>query len=161
MNQEKIGKFIQELRREKDLTQSELASKLNVTDRAISKWENGRGLPDLSLIKPLCEELDISINELLSGEKLSKKEYLAQVTLSKPRKIPVAIVEPEREMPGIDARPWAIPIIIAVFKSILSVFALIFSEAHSPKYNIHPVTNKNIPTTYGRFIRLSETIFNG
>ena len=75
MNQEKIGKFIQELRREKDLTQSELASKLNVTDRAISKWENGRGLPDLSLIKPLCEELDISINELLSGEKLSKKEY--------------------------------------------------------------------------------------
>lgn len=75
MNQEKIGKFIQELRREKKLTQSELASKLNVTDRAISKWENGRGLPDLSLIRPLCEELDISINELLSGERLTKKEY--------------------------------------------------------------------------------------
>lgn len=75
MNQEKIGKFIQELRKEKGLTQQELASKLNVTDRAVSKWENGRGLPDLSLIKPLSEELDISINELLSGEKLNKKEY--------------------------------------------------------------------------------------
>lgn len=75
MDQEKIGKFIQELRHKKNLTQSELASKLNVTDRAISKWENGRGLPDLSLIKPLCDELDISINELLSGEKLNKKEY--------------------------------------------------------------------------------------
>ena len=75
MNQEKIGKFIQELRKEKEMTQQELANKLNITDRAISKWENGRGLPDLSLIKPLCEELDISINELLSGEKLSEKEY--------------------------------------------------------------------------------------
>lgn len=75
MDQEKIGKFIQELRKEKKLTQQELANKLNVTDRAISKWETGRGLPDLSLIKPLCEELNISINELLSGERLNKKEY--------------------------------------------------------------------------------------
>lgn len=75
MDQEKIGKFIQKLRKEKELTQQELANKLNVTDRAVSKWETGRGLPDLSIIKPLCEELDISINELLSGEKLNKKEY--------------------------------------------------------------------------------------
>ena len=55
MDQERIGKFIQTLRREKNLTQEELG----ITDRAISKWENGRGLPDYSLIKPLCEELDI------------------------------------------------------------------------------------------------------
>ena len=75
MDQEKIGKFIQKLRKEKELTQQELADKLNVTDRAVSKWETGRGLPDLSIIKTLCEELDISINELLSGEKLNKKEY--------------------------------------------------------------------------------------
>jgi transcriptional regulator with XRE-family HTH domain len=75
MNQEKIGKFICELRKEKKLTQKELADKLNITDRAVSKWENGRGLPDLSLLMPLCEELDISINELLSGERLNKKEY--------------------------------------------------------------------------------------
>ena len=75
MDQVKIGKFIQELRKEKELTQQELANLLNITDRAISKWENGRGLPDLSLIKPLCEALDISINELLSGERLNKKEY--------------------------------------------------------------------------------------
>lgn len=75
MNQEKIGKFICELRKDKNLTQKELADKLNITDRAISKWENGRGLPDLSLLMPLCKELDISINELLSGERLNKKEY--------------------------------------------------------------------------------------
>jgi transcriptional regulator with XRE-family HTH domain len=73
MNQEKIGKFICELRKEKNLTQKELADKLNITDRAVSKWENGRGLPDLSLLMPLCKELDISINELLSGERLNKK----------------------------------------------------------------------------------------
>ena len=56
MDQEKIGKFIQKLRKEKELTQQELANKLNVTDRAVSKWETGRGLPDLSIIKTLCEE---------------------------------------------------------------------------------------------------------
>ena len=75
MNQEKIGKFILELRKEKSMTQQELADKIGVTDRAISKWENGRGLPDLSLMKPLCDELGISINELISGEKIDKKEY--------------------------------------------------------------------------------------
>lgn len=75
MEQEKIGKFISQLRKEKNMTQKELAEKLGVTDRAISKWENGRGMPELSLIKPLCDELDISVNELLSGEKISKDEY--------------------------------------------------------------------------------------
>lgn len=75
MNQEKIGKFIAELRKEKSMTQNELADKLGVTDRAISKWENGRGMPDLSLLMPLCKILDISINELLCGEKLDREEY--------------------------------------------------------------------------------------
>ena len=72
MNQEKIGKFIQELRKEKDLTQQSLAEKLGVTDRSISNWENGKCMPDLSLFKPLCEILDISINELMSGEKITE-----------------------------------------------------------------------------------------
>ena len=75
MNQEKIGKFILKLRKEKKMTQQELALKIGVTDRTISKWENGRGMPDLSLMKPLCDELGISINELISGEKINKKEY--------------------------------------------------------------------------------------
>ena len=75
MNQEKIGKFITLLRKEKNITQNDLAKKLKITDRAISKWENGRGMPDLSLLMPLCETLNISINELLSGERLNKKEY--------------------------------------------------------------------------------------
>ena len=75
MDQEKIGKFILELRKDKKMTQQELAYKIGVTDRAISKWENGRGMPDISLMKPLCEILDITLNELISGEKIDKKEY--------------------------------------------------------------------------------------
>lgn len=69
MNQEKIGKFIYKLRKDKKMTQQELADKLNVTDRAVSHWENGRSLPDVSLYKKLCEELNISIEELINGEK--------------------------------------------------------------------------------------------
>ena len=71
MDQIKIVKFIQERRKEKKITQSKLAERLNVTDRAISKWENGNCLPDYSMFNILCDELDIIINELLSGEKLN------------------------------------------------------------------------------------------
>jgi len=75
MNQEKIGKFILECRKNKKLTQSDLAEKLGVTDKSISNWENGRNMPDLSLFKPLCDILEISINDLISGEKVSKDKY--------------------------------------------------------------------------------------
>ena len=75
MEQEKIGKFILKLRKEKNMTQQELADKIGVTDRAISKWENGRGMPDFSLIKPLCKELGITVNDLISGEKIEEENY--------------------------------------------------------------------------------------
>lgn len=75
MNQEKIGKFIAELRKEMNMTQQDLADKLGVTDRAISNWENGRRLPDYSLLKPISDILCISVNELLSGERIDKKDF--------------------------------------------------------------------------------------
>ena len=75
MDQERIGKFIAECRKEKNLTQQELAERLGVSDRTIGNWENGRNMPDLSLFKPLCQELDITLNDLMSGEKVSQKEY--------------------------------------------------------------------------------------
>ena len=75
MSQEKIGKFIAKCRKEKNMTQQELALKLDVTDRAISNWENGRRLPDYSIIERLCNELDITINELFACEKISNKDY--------------------------------------------------------------------------------------
>ena len=74
MDQIKIGRFIQEKRKEKKLTQSEVAEKLNITDRAISKWENGVCLPDAGTMPELCEILGISINDLFSGEKVDMKE---------------------------------------------------------------------------------------
>ena len=75
MNQEKIGAFIAECRKAKNMTQAELAEKLGVTDKSVGNWENARCMPDLSLFKPLCEELGITINDLLSGEKISKDKY--------------------------------------------------------------------------------------
>ena len=71
MDQIKIGKFIAECRKKNNLTQLQLAEKLNITDRAISKWENGKGMPDSSIMLDLCNELKISVNELLSGEMIS------------------------------------------------------------------------------------------
>ncbi|MBO5477245.1 MAG: helix-turn-helix transcriptional regulator [Clostridia bacterium] len=75
MDQIKIGKFISECRKNKKLTQSQLAEKLDITDRAISKWETGKSMPDPSLMLKLCKELDITVNELLSGEKLNDENY--------------------------------------------------------------------------------------
>ncbi len=74
MNQEEIGKFICELRKEKKMTQEQLAEKLGVTDKSISRWENGRTLPDLSMITILAEELDVEISELLNGRRMIKEE---------------------------------------------------------------------------------------
>ena len=75
MDQSKIGKFISIKRKEKNLTQLELADKLGVTDRTISNWENGKNMPDISLIKQISNILDISINELLSGEEITDEDY--------------------------------------------------------------------------------------
>ena len=74
MDQIKIGKFIQEKRKEKKLTQSELAEKFNISDRAVSKWENGNSLPDAGTMPDLCKILNISINDLFSGEKIDMKD---------------------------------------------------------------------------------------
>ena len=83
MNQVKIGKFIAECRKKNNLTQMQLAEKLNITDRAISKWENGKAMPDSSIMLDLCAELKISVNELLSGEMIDMNNYnqIAEKTL--------------------------------------------------------------------------------
>ena len=75
MDQIKTGKFIAQLRREQGLTQKELADRISVSDKAISKWETGKGSPDVSSMQPLCEALGISVTELLAGEKLTQEQY--------------------------------------------------------------------------------------
>ena len=70
MNQVKIEKFIAECRKKENLTQMQLAEKLNITDRAVSKWETGKAMPDTAIMLELCEILGISVNDLLCGEKI-------------------------------------------------------------------------------------------
>lgn len=75
MNLLKIGQFIAEQRKKNGLTQMQLAEKLNITDRAVSKWETGKSLPDSSIMLELCQILNISVNDLLSGEVVTMDNY--------------------------------------------------------------------------------------
>ena len=75
MDQIKIGRFIAATRKEQNFTQRQLAEKLNISDKTVSKWECGNGLPEVSLMLLLCDALKINVNELLSGERLSDDNY--------------------------------------------------------------------------------------
>ena len=110
MDQIKIGKFILNCRKEKSLTQEQLAEKLGVTSKSISRWENGNTMPDYSLLKDLCSELNISVNELLSGEKIKENDYMnkSEENLIKLRK-------------QIDKRKKVLTIISYVFMGIIIV----------------------------------------
>jgi len=78
MDNIKIGEFIQRQRKEKGMTQTELAQKLTVTNKAVSKWETGKGMPDIYLIEALADTLGVSITELIKGEKTTKEEVKAE-----------------------------------------------------------------------------------
>ena len=78
MDKEKTGQLITELRKEKGLTQKQLAEALNVTDKAVSKWERGLSFPDISMLEPISEVLDISIMEILAGKKQDENETLSR-----------------------------------------------------------------------------------
>lgn len=121
MNQEKIGKFIAKLRKEKGLTQKELAEKLNITDKAISKWENGKSLPDILTIPNLCKELEITINDLLNGEVISIENY--EKTNEK------LLLEMVKEKEEADKRLLAMEIVIGVLASV-TFFILIFVASY-------------------------------
>ena len=75
MDQIKIGKFIAEIRKEQNFTQRQLADTLSISDKTVSKWECGKGLPEVSLMIPLCDALQITVNDLLTGERVSEVDY--------------------------------------------------------------------------------------
>ena len=117
MNQIKIGKFIAECRKNKGLTQKQLADKLNITDRAVSKWETGRSLPDVMIMLDLCGELDISVNDLLNGEVITmenNKQKNEQLLLDMAKDL-------ERKNKTIWTSMWVIMIVsmIALFAGFL------------------------------------------
>lgn len=123
MNQIKIGRFIAERRRAVSLTQAQLAEKLGITDRAVSKWENGRSLPDSSIMLELCEILKINVNELLSGEVIAVDNYKEELE----KQIITMIKEKEKG----DKRLLSLEMLIGIFSIIIGcggVFVASFFE---------------------------------
>lgn len=120
MDQIKIGRFIADRRKKASLTQMQLAEKLGITDKAVSKWERGIAMPDSSIMLELCDTLDISVNELLSGEKIDMEN-----NNQKNEKLLLEMAkELERKNKTIWATMWVIMIV-----SMIALFAGIFAAA--------------------------------
>ena len=110
MDQVKIGKFISECRKECGMTQIQLAEKLGITDRAVSKWENGRSLPDSAIMLELCGLLNISVNELLNGEKIMEDFE---------KKSEQMLLEMAKQKEESDRKMLALEIVIGVMSAII------------------------------------------
>ncbi len=123
MDQMKIGKFIAECRKKNGLTQIQLADKLGITDRAVSKWENGRSLPDSSIMLDLCDILKINVNDLLSGEVVSMDNY--------DKSLEENLLKMVKEKEKSDERLLNVEIIFGVVGLILCL-ALIFVGCYVP-----------------------------
>lgn len=123
MDQIKIGKFIAERRKLKNLTQAQLAERLNITDRAVSKWENGRSLPDSSIMLELCEMLEITVNDLLSGEVVVMEKYNKELENN--------LLEIVKEKERADRRLLRIETVMG-FVSIALMLALCVFAAYAP-----------------------------
>ena len=123
MDQIKIGKFIKECRTQNNLTQMQLAEKLGITDRAVSKWENGRAMPDSAIMLDLCKELKITVNDLLSGEVVVMENYNENS-----EKIILEMVKGKEES---DRRFLTLEWVIGIFSCII-LFVPIFIAAMLP-----------------------------
>lgn len=115
MDQVKIGKFIAERRKLINLTQMQLAEMLNITDRAVSKWERGKSMPDSSIMPELCEFLKISINDLFNGEVIVMENYK-----EKSEKLILEITKQKEES---DKKLLTLEILIGVFSSVILIGA--------------------------------------
>ena len=111
MDQAKIGRFIAECRKKNNLTQMQLAEKLNITDRAVSKWENGRAMPDSSIMLELCSILKISVNDLLNGEVITMNNYK--------EKSEQLLLEMTKQKQEADKKLLSLEILIGVFSIII------------------------------------------
>lgn len=123
MDQVKIGKFIAQRRKQANLTQMQLAEKLNITDRAISKWETGKSLPDASIMLELCGLLGITVNDLLSGEVVIMDNYNENVEKN--------LLEMVKQKEEADKKLLHLEILIGIF-SIIILLGFVFSAALVP-----------------------------
>ena len=120
MDQIKIGKFIAETRKQQNKTQRQLADALSISDKTISKWECGKGLPEISLMMPLCEILQITVNDLLTGEKISEDDYQ-----KKAEENMMSLMKENEE----NKKRMALSVICGVI-TIIAVFALVVIAAY-------------------------------
>lgn len=123
MDQIKIGKFIAERRKQGGLTQMQLAELLGITDRAVSKWETGKSLPDASIMLQLCEILHITVNDLLTGEVTKVENYN--------RELENKLIEIVREKEEKDRQLLTLELVIGIF-SLIILFTPIFIAAFAP-----------------------------
>lgn len=119
MNQLKIGKFIAERRKNVNLTQMQLAEKLNITDRAVSKWERGKAMPDSSIMLELCEIFQITVNDLLSGEVVTMDNYNKEME----NKLIEMVKEKEQKDKQLLMLEWVIVILSVIIISVPSFIA--------------------------------------
>lgn len=128
MNQIKIGKFIAAKRKEQNLTQAQLAEKLGITDRAVSKWETGKSLPDASIMLELCALLGITVNDLLCGEVVSMENYNEQMEKS--------LIEMVKQKEQSDKRLLTMEIVIGltstIFLFVMLAVGIIFMTLEKP-----------------------------
>ncbi len=117
----KIGLFIKSLRKEKSLTQREVAEQLNVSEKTISKWETGKGFPEISLMLPLCKIFGISMNELLSGERLSEDQYIEKAEEN------ITSLVKDKTTPRTKVVISTISCILAMLSSLAIIFIAAFS----------------------------------
>ena len=137
MDNKKFGYFLKELRKEKQLTQKELGEKLNITDKAISKWERGLSFPDIAVLKDLAEFFEIDISELLNGERGKKQEIDIEKAIQEAIENYKNIEEKKKEkVQKVKKRIGVISIIIFVFALILQIVYLIIFKRHNYEYVI-------------------------
>lgn len=154
MNQELIGRFIQNLRKEKGLTQDELAIKLGVTDRAISHWENGRRLPDYTIIGSLCKELGVTVNDLFNGSVIKEKD-----SSKKSEETLLNVLEYENKEKKRYKRKIMFSIIITMLIIISSILSIYFINNYN-KIHIYEFSGSNDNFMYsGVLVKTNDVIY--
>ena len=145
MNQEKIGKFIADLRKHKKLTQTELAKRIGVSNKAVSKWKCGNGIPDYGVFENLCKEFDISVNELLNGEKDMKDDK---------------VIGEYMKIKGKENRVKIIVILVISFLVVLSSVLGIYFVNSYDKTNMYRLYGSNDDFSYTNGLLVTSNIKN-
>lgn len=122
MSQNNIGEFIQQSRKAKGFTQKDLGDRIGVSDKTISKWENGNSIPDTSILNELCATLDINVNELLSGEKLTPEIYSMKAEENM-----MNLLEDNQKQQRSTILPFAAGVILLLLTGLLAIFTHVFS----------------------------------